>query len=60
MKRLLIAAGLLVLALAAMLYRDRIDIEALREFISGQGRGLALLVFVAVYALATLLFLPGW
>ncbi len=59
MKRLLTATVLGLLVALALVYRDRLDIVALRAFVEGQGALLAPLLFVAIYAAATVLFLPG-
>jgi len=52
---LLVLAG--GIALAAM-YRDQFDIAALQAYLSAAG-GAAPLLFIALYALATVVFLPG-
>jgi uncharacterized membrane protein YdjX (TVP38/TMEM64 family) len=60
-KTLLRALALLVLAEAialAFTYRDHIDVAALQAWVEGAGAA-APLLFVALYALATVLFLPG-
>lgn len=41
-----------------MLYRDRLDVAALEAWVSGAGAA-APLIFIGLYALATVLFLPG-
>ena len=52
-------ALLLVGAVAtALLYRDRLDLAALETWVSGAGAA-APLIFIGLYALATVLFLPG-
>ncbi|MBI5782994.1 MAG: TVP38/TMEM64 family protein, partial [Gammaproteobacteria bacterium] len=51
---LVLAAGVMV----AFLYRDRLNLEALDAAIKEAGL-LGPLVFMSVYALATVLFLPG-
>jgi uncharacterized membrane protein YdjX (TVP38/TMEM64 family) len=56
--RILLILGLLACISAAFLYRDRFDIEALEVWIKDAGV-LAPIVFMLVYALATVLFLPG-
>jgi hypothetical protein len=56
--RLLIALALLAAIAAAILYRDRFDAAALQAWVEGAGAAGPLL-FMAVYALATVLFLPG-
>jgi len=60
-KALLRALALLVLAGAialAFTYRDHIDVAALQAWVEEAGAA-APLLFVALYALATVLFLPG-
>lgn len=42
----------------ALLYRDRLDMAALEAWVSGAGAA-APLLFIGLYALATVLFLPG-
>ncbi len=42
----------------AFLYREQLDVAALQQWIEGAGMA-APLLFMAVYALATVLFLPG-
>ena len=56
--RLLIGLALLAAIAAAILYRDRFDAAALQAWVEGAGAAGPLL-FMAVYALATVLFLPG-
>jgi uncharacterized membrane protein YdjX (TVP38/TMEM64 family)/rhodanese-related sulfurtransferase len=56
--RIGLLAGLLVAIGVAVAFRDRIDPAALEAWIAGFGLT-APLVFVAVYALASVLFLPG-
>jgi uncharacterized membrane protein YdjX (TVP38/TMEM64 family) len=51
-------AGLVIAIGVAVFFRDRIDPAALEVWIAGFGIT-APLVFVAVYALASVLFLPG-
>jgi uncharacterized membrane protein YdjX (TVP38/TMEM64 family)/rhodanese-related sulfurtransferase len=55
-----VVAGLLLLAAvgAAIVYRDRLDPAALQAWIEGAGAA-GPVVFMAIYALATVLFLPG-
>ncbi|KAB2308272.1 sulfurtransferase [Betaproteobacteria bacterium SCN2] len=55
-----VIAGLLLLAAvaAAIAYRDRLDPAALQAWVEGAGAAGPLL-FMAIYALATVLFLPG-
>jgi len=53
--------GVLLLAVAvtlALVYRDRLDAAALNVWVSGAGAAGPLL-FIGLYALATVLFLPG-
>jgi uncharacterized membrane protein YdjX (TVP38/TMEM64 family) len=53
--------GVLLLAVAvalALVYRDRLDAAALTAWVSGAGAA-GPLVFIGIYALATVLFLPG-
>lgn len=56
--RLLIGLALLAAIAAAILYRDLFDAAALQAWVEGAGAAGPLL-FMAVYALATVLFLPG-
>lgn len=56
--RVLIGLVLLAAITAAILHRDRFDAAALRAWVEGAGAAGPLL-FMAVYALATVLFLPG-
>jgi len=63
MNRQTLARGLLLGVLAAtialaLVYRERLDPRALDEWVSGAGV-LGPLAFIAIYALATVLFLPG-
>jgi uncharacterized membrane protein YdjX (TVP38/TMEM64 family)/rhodanese-related sulfurtransferase len=55
-----IVVGLLLLAAvaAAIAYRDRVDPAALQAWVEGAGAAGPVL-FMAIYALATVLFLPG-
>ena len=54
-----LGALLLVGAVATtLLYRDRLDLAALEAWVSGAGAA-APLIFIGLYALATVLFLPG-
>jgi len=60
-ERLLRWAGLILLAGAivlALIYRDRLDAGALERLVAGSGVAGPLL-FMLIYALATVLFLPG-
>lgn len=57
--------GLLTLALVggitlAFFYRERIDAEVLEAWLAGTGGAAGPLVFLLLYSLATVLFLPGW
>jgi uncharacterized membrane protein YdjX (TVP38/TMEM64 family)/rhodanese-related sulfurtransferase len=56
--RLLVLAGLALAIAVAILYRDRFDAATLQAWVEEAG-GLAPLVFMLIYALATVLFLPG-
>ena len=56
--RILLILGLLVGITLAILYRDRFDAVALEAWINDAGV-LAPIVFMLMYALATVLFLPG-
>jgi uncharacterized membrane protein YdjX (TVP38/TMEM64 family) len=56
--RVLITLALLAAIAAAILYRDRFDAAALQAWVEGAGVAGPLL-FMAVYALAAVLFLPG-
>jgi len=56
--RLLLILGLLVSITLAIVYRDRFDAAALEVWINDAGV-LAPVVFILIYALATVLFLPG-
>ena len=56
--RLLFVLGLLVGITLAIVYRDRFDAAALEAWITDAGV-LAPVVFMLIYALATVLFLPG-
>lgn len=56
--RRLLGLVLAMAAVAALLLRERIDAAALQAWVEGAGPAGPLL-FVAVYALATVLFLPG-
>jgi len=51
---LLLAAGIVL----ALLYRDRLDATALEAWVSSAGM-VGPLAFIVIYALATVLFLPG-
>ena len=59
MKRGFLMTGLLSLILLVVLLRNQLDMGAVSDFISEQNHFLAPLVFVGIYAMATLLFLPG-
>ena len=59
MKRGFLMTGLLSLILLVVLFGNQLDMGAVSDFISRQNRILAPLVFVGIYAIATLLFLPG-
>lgn len=56
--RLLLILGLLVSMTLAIVYRDRFDAAALEVWINDAGV-LAPVIFILIYALATVLFLPG-
>ncbi|MEW5787312.1 MAG: VTT domain-containing protein [Pseudomonadota bacterium] len=56
--RLLIGLALLAAIAAAIAYRDRFDAASLQAWVEGAGAAGPLL-FMVVYALATVLFLPG-
>ncbi|HRH81591.1 MAG TPA: VTT domain-containing protein [Thiobacillaceae bacterium] len=56
--RLLLGLALLAAIAAAVVWRDRFDAAALRAWVEGAGAA-GPLVFMAIYALATVLFLPG-
>jgi uncharacterized membrane protein YdjX (TVP38/TMEM64 family)/rhodanese-related sulfurtransferase len=56
--RILLFVGLMAGVTLAVLYRDRFDAAALEAWIQGAG-AIAPLLFILVYALATVLFLPG-
>jgi len=56
--RILLILGLLVGITLAIVYRDRFDAVALEAWINDSG-ALAPIVFMLIYALATVLFLPG-
>jgi len=56
--RLLLILGLLVSMTLAIVYRDRFDAAAVEIWIEGAGL-LAPVVFILIYALVTVLFLPG-
>ena len=59
MKRGFLMTGLLCLIMLVVLLRNQLDMGAVSDFISEQNHFLAPLVFVGIYAMATLLFLPG-
>jgi uncharacterized membrane protein YdjX (TVP38/TMEM64 family) len=44
----------------AFSYRERIDAEALAAWLAGTGGAAGPLLFMLLYAFATVLFLPGW
>ena len=56
--RALLGLGLLAAIAAAVIWRDRFDAAALATWVQDAGAA-APLLFVALYALATVLFLPG-
>ena len=56
--RLLLVVALLAAIAAAIAWRERFDAAALQAWVQGAGAAGPLL-FIAVYALATVLFLPG-
>lgn len=56
--RMILLAALLAAIGLAIIFRDRLDPSALEAWISGFGIA-APLVFIGVYALASVLFLPG-
>lgn len=56
--RIMLILGLLVSIALAIVYRDRFDAVALEAWINDAGV-LAPIVFMLIYALATVLFLPG-
>ena len=56
--RILLLLGLVTGIALAVIYRDRFDAAALEAWIREAG-AIAPLLFVLVYALATVLFLPG-
>lgn len=57
-RRWLLGLGLLASIGLAVAWRDRFDVAALQTWVEGAGAA-APLVFIAVYAGATVLFLPG-
>ncbi len=57
-KRLLLLAALIVAILAVILNRDRFDAAALQQWVESTG-AIGPLAFIAIYALGTVLFLPG-
>ena len=56
--RLLLALALAAGIALALVYRDHLDAAALTDWVAAAGLA-GPLVFMAVYALATVLFLPG-
>jgi len=58
LRRWAVAVALLVAIGVAAAYRDRIDPDAVRGWLAGLGPATPLL-FILLYAVATLLFLPG-
>jgi uncharacterized membrane protein YdjX (TVP38/TMEM64 family)/rhodanese-related sulfurtransferase len=56
--RILLFVGLAAAITLAVIYRDRFDAEALEAWIKGSG-AVAPLLFMLLYAVATVLFLPG-
>jgi uncharacterized membrane protein YdjX (TVP38/TMEM64 family)/rhodanese-related sulfurtransferase len=56
--RVLLALALLAAVAAAVVWRDRFDAAALQAWVEGAGAA-GPVVFMALYALATVLFLPG-
>lgn len=56
--RVLLILGLLAAIMLAILYRDRFDAVALEAWINDAGV-LAPILFILIYALVTVLFLPG-
>ncbi len=56
--RAILAAGLATAVVLAVLFRDHFDANALQRWIEGLGYA-GPLAFVALYALGTVLFLPG-
>jgi len=56
--RWLLGLGLLAIIGMAIAWRDRFDVAALQTWVEGAGAA-APLAFIAVYATATVLFLPG-
>ena len=56
--RILLVLGLIVSVSVAIIYRDHFDSVALEAWINDAGV-LAPIVFILIYALATVLFLPG-
>jgi len=57
-KRLLLLAALIAAILAVILNRHRFDAAALQQWIESTG-AIGPLAFIAIYALGTVLFLPG-
>ena len=56
--RILVAVVVVGMIAAAYVYRDRLDVAALEQWVTGAGIA-GPLVFMSVYALGTVLFLPG-
>ena len=56
--RILLFLGLAAAIALAVIYRGQFDAEALQAWIQGRG-ALAPLLFMVIYAIATVLFLPG-
>ncbi len=57
-RRLLLLAALIAGIVTVVLYRDRFDATALQHWVESAG-AIGPLAFIAIYALATALFLPG-
>jgi uncharacterized membrane protein YdjX (TVP38/TMEM64 family)/rhodanese-related sulfurtransferase len=56
--RMLLALGTLILIGVALAWRDQLNLAVLQTWLDGAGAG-APLLFIAVYAAVTVLFLPG-
>ncbi len=56
--RLLLAAGLIAALALGLGYRDRLSVEALQQWVEQAGV-LGPLAYMGIYAVATVLFLPG-
>ena len=56
--RMVLAIAIVALIIIAIIYRDEFSIESIKEIVANSG-AFAPIIFMSIYVLATVLFLPG-